>query len=166
MLWSSNRAENETLQNNSISPPRGPTENEPKRCEGQQKFLKASRISGKMHNIEMRREAKASGAFIWLFIETFPACCTPTSPGNIGACVYVHKHRRKLAVKLWQPIRTDTGSFRTAGPTVSVCLQMSTSALAQPILLEISRQFSPPCTIQHLISICIYELVCARLWLL
>lgn len=85
---------NESLQNNSIFPMRGPAKNEPKRREGQQKFLKASRISGKMHNIEMRWEAEASGAFIWLFIETFPACCIPTSPGNIGACVYVHKHLR------------------------------------------------------------------------
>lgn len=85
---------NESLQNNSIFQTRGPAENEPKRREGQQKFLKASRISGKMHNIEMRWEVEASGAFIWLFIETFPACCIPTSPGNIGACVYVHKHLR------------------------------------------------------------------------
>lgn len=85
---------NESLQNNSIFLTRGPAENEPKRHEGQQKFLKASRISGKMHNIEMRWEAEASGAFIWLFIETFPACCIPTSPGNIGPCVYVHKHLR------------------------------------------------------------------------
>lgn len=79
---------NESLQNNSIFPTRGPAENEPKRREGQQKFLKASRISGKMHNIEMRWEAEATGAFIWLFTETFPACCIPTSPGNISAFMY------------------------------------------------------------------------------
>lgn len=105
-------------------------------------------------------------------------CIYLTFHWNISSLLHSHVSRQyrcmhlcaqasagKLAVKLRQPIQMDTGSFRTAGPTISVCLQMSTSALAQPILLEISRQFSPPCTIQHLISICIYELVCVRLWL-
>lgn len=74
----------------------------------------------------------------------------------------------KLAVKLRQPIRTDTGSFRTADPAVSVCLQMSTSALTQPILLEISRQFHHPAlyriSFQYVFtSLCMC--VCMCVWL-
>lgn len=76
---------------------------------------------------------------------------------NISSLLHCHVSRQyqcvrlcaqattgKLAVKLRQPIRMDTGSFRTADHAVSVCLQMSTSALTQPILLEINRQFHHP----------------------
>lgn len=104
----------------------------------------------------MQQETGASSAFIWLFNETFPACCIPTSRSNIDVrvcvCVFTHAPTANPNGRGEFPHRWSC--------RISVFADEYISSRSSDIT-EDKRAISPPGTVRRLISICIYGLVCA-----